>query len=392
MSDTISLSDLIQKSSSILILLGKVSSKIDAYGIASLCQILSQVDKKVTIISTSKISSDVESIIKEYELEIKTEIPSNQYILSINYEEGGVEKVVYDIDKEKKKLVFKIFPSKKGFSFDSVEYDSRDCSFDAVISINIENYKKLGNMYEQNEYIFRELPLCEINTKKESLCTQLSKQILSLASKEALETLMKGMTDNLNLLEGYVDNDVWESISNMAKEGIDISDLIRTKYYSKPSGYLELVKILLENVKTNKRAKIIWSTVNIKEISQCSLNPLNLNLSGRLQFNVSNEFVLAFAFFEIEKNKVRVIIESNNPDEYEAQTIAGVFGGKGDQLRAEAILDMKMKDIDDRFWPIISDLYGLSIGKRNLQIVDNSPKALTKRRKNSKNVRLTTSR
>ncbi|MCK9368755.1 hypothetical protein M0R04_02140 [Candidatus Dojkabacteria bacterium] len=385
----ISLSQLVEQSQNVAIVINDISSSDSAFAAVSLSKLFSNFNISSSVISKNKPKKDVKQILEEYGVVVVNDIAPCSYTVSIDYGDNSIDKVVYDTDKEKGKLIFKIIPSKGGFDFNNVQFDEGTKKFDSCVLINISEPRTLGDIYDKNEYIFKELPICKIiNTN--SVSQALSLILPQNTPKEVHELLFKSIFSNINMLEGNIEPSTWQAIANLAQSGVDVTQLIREKYYSKTSNMLNLTIKMMQKVVMDKKARIIWSSVASSDLKFNGINEENLNLIGRIPFNISNEFDLAFEFIEVSKSKLIVVIESNDIFKFSAEVIAGVFGGKGDISHATAILsEVGLTGLDKHFWPIINDLYGVKLTNGNIStdvpIVDNLAKKLTKGRKNSTN-------
>jgi hypothetical protein len=149
----------------------------------------------------------------------------------------------------------------------------------------------------------------------------------------------------------------------MIGQGADFNKLISDNYFSKSQPNLDLQIELMKSVKRDGDAKVIWSVVDNQALQKVGVTASNLDVRGRIPFNISSDFDLAFAVYEIDKGTLRVVIESNNTDKYSASVIAGVFDGEGGEAHAEAtVKGFSASDFESRVFPILKDLYGLQIG------------------------------
>ena len=390
MAEDISLSQLVSSYENIAIVISDIVNQDSAFAIVALAKLCSSFGVSFQVISKVKPKKEVKQLLEEYGVTVVNDIQPNSYTVSIDYGDNSIEKIVYDTDKEKGKLIFKIIPGKGGFDFKNVQFDEGAKKFDACILINVSNPSTLKDIYDLNEYIFKEIPVCKI-LNATSLCQAVSLILPPNTPKEVNELLFKAVFSNVNILEGNIEPTTWQSIAQLAQSGVDITQLMRDKYFAKTSNMLNLTIKMMQKVVMDKNARLIWSEVSSSDLKFNGIDENSLDLTGKIPFNMSSkEFDLAFAFYEVENKKVVVVIESNNLFKYSASVIAGVFGGKGDCAHAEAVLsEVGLNGLDKRFWPIINDLYGIKLTNGNLysdvKIVDNLSKKLTKGRKNSTN-------
>jgi hypothetical protein len=139
----------------------------------------------------------------------------------------------------------------------------------------------------------------------------------------------------------------------------------------------------MKNVRRDQNAKVIWSVVKKDKLDGSGVTEATLDLRGRIPFNISSDFDLAFAAYEIGKEKLRVVIESNDTQKYSASVIAGVFDGEGGEAHAECTMTgFSANDFENRLFPILKDLYSLEIGSSQGQTsknIDTVGKTIDKR-------------
>lgn len=372
---------LINSAQSLLILLKGHYSLVDIKQISSLTSFIKSKGKSFQVYSVDTQTAEVTEAAKTLGIDFTKGIKPSEYIVTIDYASSGVEKVVYDTDKENGKLVFKIVPSKAGFSFDNVQFTEGGGKFDGTITIGLDNPQDLRSFYDENEYLFKEnqvFKIANVNKIPEILTSNISEITPEIANEVLINSI-----DTVNLVEGAPDSSDLKYILTLVDLGGNISEAIKSRYYSKPDNYLEILKLVLNNVKES--GEIIYSFVPKKEVEKYGLKSF-LNI-GRLPFNYLAKYEIAFLFIQNTDGIMHLVVQVNNREKYSAQTIAGVFGGSGDSGHATTMLDsMTIEEINKRFTPILKDLYNIDLTINvGMDDVDNSPKVLTKGRRNSKN-------
>lgn len=376
--------DLINKSNNLLVLLSDIKTEKDIVNLSFLCSLFTTQNKRFEVVSVSKIEPKVSKMLHSKNIVVGEELRPTEYVLTIDYGSSEVEKIVYDTDKENGKLIFKILPSKGGFSFDKVEFEEGGGRFDGVICVNIPNPKNLGEIYDKNEYLFKENSYFQFENFDQvvSFLIRSTGQLSPDITQELLET----QVELVNLIGGYAESENIADLFNLSSNGGDISKAISKKYYSKPDNFIDLYKNIFENVVRLADKKVTYSIINQDELVKLEIDQSFLKTIGKIPFNISSEYDLAFLFFEINEKELFVIIESNNIDLYSAQTIAGIYKGSGDKGHAICTLDITLSEIDKRFLVVLKDLYNIDISLKNkVPVVDNSNGKLTKSRKYSTN-------
>lgn len=84
---------------------------------------------------------------------IKNSLGKKNFVISLPYKDGSIEKVSYNIEDDHFNLVIE---PHEGFEFskDMVSYGSHGGSPDCVVVVDTIHWGKLGNLYEENKDIF----------------------------------------------------------------------------------------------------------------------------------------------------------------------------------------------------------------------------------------------
>lgn len=85
---------------------------------------------------------------------ISQSLPSKNFIISLDYAEGTIEKVSYNIAGDKFNLVIEPKPGASLFSEDKVHYSSGAVSPDLLFILDCPSLEKLGKFYNENPDIF----------------------------------------------------------------------------------------------------------------------------------------------------------------------------------------------------------------------------------------------
>ena len=133
MAEDISLSQLVSSYENIAIVISDIVNQDSAFAIVALAKLCSSFGVSFQVISKVKPKKEVKQLLEEYGVTVVNDIQPNSYTVSIDYGDNSIEKIVYDTDKEKGKLIFKIIPGKGGFDFKNVQFDEGAKKFDACI-------------------------------------------------------------------------------------------------------------------------------------------------------------------------------------------------------------------------------------------------------------------
>jgi hypothetical protein len=389
---------LVSSSSRVLVYVDILNSFDKTSAIIGLLRFLRKAEKKADLLLEKDPGKDLGNLLKKHEIAYIKQIKPQNYTITINYGDTGIDKVIWDKDEQNKKLVFQIAPGDDGFSFDNVEFSEGGLKYDLTITVGPTDLKALKAFEGDQEYLIRENKVVAIARGKEKIGDvyvgldnegSFSEAVYDLLQsvgadfdKETVEILLNGTINHRKILEGNASSNSWNLISSMIGQGADFNKLISDEYFSKSQQNLDLQIELMTNVKRDEKARVIWSVVSSDKLKNAGITEQNLDVRGRIPFNISSDFDLAFAAYEIGKEKLRVVIESNNTSKYSASVIAGVFEGGGGEAHAECVMKgFSASDFEVKFFPILRDLYSLEIGSlaaRPSKNTDSKPKLLTK--------------
>ncbi len=396
----------IDQSESVLILADTINSFDKACSVVALCKYLNSQDKKYDLLVLKGVSKVTEELFKKYKVSPIKKLKGQNFEIEIDYGATGIEKVIWDKDEKNKKLVFKITPGSGNFTFDSVKFNEGGAKYDLLVTFGLSSFTSLGSFYDDNEHLFKEcntvvfarskkkigdifVSIDSDSSYSETVFDQFKEYNIDM-DKESVELLLNGTVNFRKVLEGNASSNSWGLISSMIEKGGDFNKSISNVYFSKTPANLNLQIKLMQNVKMNKKAEIVYSKVSFSDLKYYGVTKGTLDVRGRIPFNLSNDFKLAFSVYEVEKDTLRVVIESNDVSKYSANVIAGVFDGKGGEAHAQCtIKGMGVDNFEKEFFPILTDLYSIDFEKENRGDSKNigaKGKVLTKAYKNSKNM------
>lgn len=94
---------------------------------------------------------------------ISQELPSKNFVVSLDYVEGSIEKVSYNINGDKFNLVIEPKPGAPVFSSEKVHFSSTAASPDLIFLIDCANLEELGKFYQERKDLFSSVPLVNID-------------------------------------------------------------------------------------------------------------------------------------------------------------------------------------------------------------------------------------
>ncbi len=339
--------------------------------IVTTVQTLEKIGKKVVVVISKDVDAEFMPKLRMAKLEISKTLNPHRYMVAIDYAKNGIEKISYDTDEVTKQVKFYITPSQGEFSFDDVVYEAQGDNIDLAILFDANSLRDMGDVYIQNESHLANSKLITISNSPDAIGDVVLavdhngylKQVVNLLDSnldpDTKNEIVMNMAQEIDLLSSSAQPSSWEAACNYANSGLDMNKFISKKYYSQSDSVLRLMVKLTGNLKGDKDNRFLYSSVTAKEIEGLNLNAQDIIVNGRLPFNISNEYDLAVAVVEVSKEKTVLLVQSNNPQSINAQTLAGVFEGTGDSGNARAEISSKDFDqVESQVWMSIKEIYG----------------------------------
>lgn len=144
--------ELLDKASSILIVTHE-HPNADSIGSAlALFLGLTGLGKKVMVACPDPMTVELSGFVGVQK--IVRDITSRNFIISLDYVDGSIDKVSYNIEGNKFNLVIEPRPGFEGFSQDKVSYSHGGASADLIISVDTIHLGGLKKLYEDNKELF----------------------------------------------------------------------------------------------------------------------------------------------------------------------------------------------------------------------------------------------
>ncbi len=360
----------LKKSKSIIFYSTEIDSVDKATSMIALCKICSKKGKSFQVLCPTKLRTPIENMFSREGVQVVNKPISKDYVVSVDYSQSEIDKVICKRDEDGKKLNFVITPKDKTFNFDNVELISGGSAFDLVFSFDLESLESLD---EETKKIFEDANVISIadkevefanykfliNEKKSysELSYEFAKAFSDCISEEILNILLQGIVSKYKLLENG-NNEGWLVVAQLLKYGADLNKALRSLYYSKDIENLQLQKKVMENIRMDKENKVVWSKVS----QIVDVDSSNFDNKGRIVFNISDEFDIAFVIYYLDKETVEVVFESNNTEKYSASLLAEEFSAKGTHSRAVfKNLGVPAEDFERKLFEKIHTLFGIKI-------------------------------
>lgn len=122
---------------------------------------LAGMGKKVTVVCPDPIVVGLSDFIGADK--ITTEMAQKNFVISLDYQEGSIEKVSYNIEGSTFNLVIEPRPGFEPFSQDKVHYSHQGAAPAAIITVDTIHLGGLKKLYESQKELFAAKPIINID-------------------------------------------------------------------------------------------------------------------------------------------------------------------------------------------------------------------------------------
>jgi nanoRNase/pAp phosphatase (c-di-AMP/oligoRNAs hydrolase) len=341
--------------------------------------VLSELSKKegktFQLFCTGTVKEKIVQILANENIQILKDPRSSNYIVSIDYGSTNIEKVVCNRNEETNKLNFVITPGDDLFSFDKVDLIPGGANIDLLFTLGISNLDEVEEAFRD---LFSSSEIISI-TKKEGdvgkyqflingsrsyseVLYEFLKAFSKNISEENLNKLLMGIVSKYKVFENN-DANGWALVSNLIKYGANLTEVLNRLYYDKDKRNLDLQKKVMEKMLQDVQNRVIFSKISMDELQSCGIDQNNLDIKGKIVFNISREFDIAFVVYQLSEEKFKVVLESNNVEKYAASDLAEVFGSKvGSKHRAVFFnKSLSGKDFERKLLDALKDVFGIDV-------------------------------
>ena len=127
---------------------------------------LKKLGKKVSIFCQDKIRVEFSNLIAVNK--IVDTLGGKNFIISLDYKEGAIDKVSYNIEGEKFNLVIEPRPNAPQLTSESVHYSYSGSAADMIFAIDISTLQDLGKIYEEKKEIFAKEKIVNIDRQSKN--------------------------------------------------------------------------------------------------------------------------------------------------------------------------------------------------------------------------------
>lgn len=153
--------ELVDKANSILILTHDRPSADSMGSTLALFLALQSMGKKVTVACPDPMTVELSSFVGANK--VVTEIRKKNFIISLDYIEGSIEKVSYNIEGNKFNLVIEPREGFDTFAEDKVHFTQAGVNSDLIFVVDTIQLSGLKKLYDQNKEIFTSTPIVNID-------------------------------------------------------------------------------------------------------------------------------------------------------------------------------------------------------------------------------------
>lgn len=124
---------------------------------------LTQLGKSITIFCPEKIKVELANLVGIDKITDK--IGGRDFIISLDYQEGSIDKVSYNIKDDKFNLVIKARPGAPKLTAGNVHYSHAGEAAELVFLIDVLNLQDLGKIYEEKKEVFKQEKIINLSSR-----------------------------------------------------------------------------------------------------------------------------------------------------------------------------------------------------------------------------------
>lgn len=362
----------------ILICLNNRSSLDTHVAAAAFYKYVASQGKSATLVTNGELMLKHKEIFDAYSVDYGNESKPMQYVITIDHSAGGIDKVSYDDKNGKFQLFITPTDGAKPFDFENVSYTEGGGDADLIVIFGVRSLNWLGDLYDERKDLFESTPIVNINNlpgtqeygtvqivNQESSISEvvlgLIKDVSSGETETVANLLMIGLMDFVQLLQGndYRIGSI-EKIVELVKMGADIKEAMKKLYYERSFVNFEVIRRVMNNVKLDTEAGLIWSSVSSFDLSQVGVTRDTFSLDGRIIFNICREFRIAFVLYEVKEGEIVVEFESNERDLDVKDLLTG-YKVAGNESRAFfTVRDKTLAEVEQEILEMITPKLGVS--------------------------------
>ena len=183
--------------------------------------------KKVTVVCPDPMVVGLSNFIGADK--VTTEMGQKNFVISLDYQEGSIEKVSYNIEGSTFNLVIEPRAGFEPFSSDKVHYSHQGASPDAIITVDTIHLGGLKKLYESQKELFAAKPIINIDRHPnnaqygavnlvEAAASSTAELVAQLMSELGISLTPDSATNLLNALYGATNSFSTPMVTAMAFE------------------------------------------------------------------------------------------------------------------------------------------------------------------------------
>ncbi len=153
--------EMVGKANDIVIVTHKTPTMDSMGGSLALMLGLVSLGKKATVVCPDPVTVNHSSFVGVDR--VVRDFGKKNFVISLDYVDGSIEKVSYNIEGKKFNLVVEHRPGYDLFSPDKVQYSYQGVSADLIMSVDTLDLKDLGSVYEQQKETLSTKPIINID-------------------------------------------------------------------------------------------------------------------------------------------------------------------------------------------------------------------------------------
>ncbi|MBI4058175.1 hypothetical protein HY408_00240 [Candidatus Gottesmanbacteria bacterium] len=161
--EVIAFKETLEPARTVVIVMPEVASRDAIAAGLALYLSLKQLQKTVTVVCGKPATVGLSHLVGINKLTTKT--GNKNFVISLDYQEGAIEKVSYNIEGNKFNLVIEPRTGAPLLDEKNVSYSYSGMGADLIITIEAPTKESLGKLYFENKSLFDEKPLVVIDNK-----------------------------------------------------------------------------------------------------------------------------------------------------------------------------------------------------------------------------------
>jgi len=324
--------DLLQKTTSPLLILPSYPSKDALASAFALASLLKNIGKEATLACENMNEyKQTLTFLEKPENMLSSITGARDFVLTFN----TLRNKILDVRTEKSEEEVRIYLTPENGSIDPRDFSfiPAKFKFDLAIVIGAVDKEHLGKIYEENPDIFYEVPIINIDNHPENeLFGQVNLvDITASSTAEILAETLEGAdvkvateTVNESLLTGIISatesfqkkNTTPKALklaSHLMDHGADQQKIVRALYKTQPLHLLKLWGRVMAQAKWNEEMKLIWAFVTIEDLVQARAHAEDLpSVLEKIKSNYSAAHLYMILSLETNGSVHGIALAQNN--------------------------------------------------------------------------------